>query len=110
MCYNVSGDSMKKYTINEKEYQLIKDYREGFDLSEVTDKLTEYFEEYDLNKVVRAIASFVSDDLSNWYIRRNRNRFWASVLDDSKKSVYVTTYEHLLHPLNYDKFLHSQKE
>ncbi|MBR1817838.1 MAG: class I tRNA ligase family protein, partial [Bacilli bacterium] len=32
-------------------------------------------------------------DLSNWYIRRNRDRFWASELNDSKKSVYITTYE-----------------
>ncbi len=54
------------------------------------------FSEYDLNKVVHYLASFVSDDLSNWYIRRNRNRFWASDLDESKKSVYITTYEVLV--------------
>lgn len=58
--------------------------------------VTNSFEEYDLNKVVRYITAFVSDDLSNWYIRRNRNRFWGSTLDDSKKSVYATTYEVLL--------------
>ncbi len=58
--------------------------------------VTEAFEEYDLNKVVKYLANFVSDDLSNWYIRRNRDRFWGSELDDSKKSVYVTTYEVLL--------------
>lgn len=58
--------------------------------------VTNSFEEYDLNKVVRYITTFVSDDLSNWYIRRNRNRFWGSILDDSKKSVYATTYEVLL--------------
>jgi len=51
------------------------------------------FEEYDLNKVVRFMTSFVSEDLSNWYIRRTRNRFWGSALDNSKKSVYITTYE-----------------
>ena len=51
------------------------------------------FDEYDLNKVVHYLSSFVSEDLSNWYIRRNRNRFWGSNLDDSKKSVYITTYE-----------------
>ena len=55
--------------------------------------VTESYDEYDLNKVVRALTDFVSDDLSNWYIRRNRNRFWGSTLDDSKKSVYITTYE-----------------
>ena len=51
------------------------------------------FTEYDLNKVTKYITSFVSDDLSNWYIRRNRNRFWGSTLNNSKKSVYITTYE-----------------
>ena len=58
--------------------------------------VTEGYEEYDLNKVVRNITNFVSEDLSNWYIRRCRNRFWGSVLDDSKKSVYITTYEVLV--------------
>ena len=51
------------------------------------------YEEYDLNKVVHLITDFTSEDLSNWYIRRNRKRFWASSLDDSKKAVYITTYE-----------------
>ncbi len=58
--------------------------------------VTNYFEEYDLNKVVRAITFFVSEDLSNWYIRRNRKRFWGSELDNSKKSVYKITYDVLL--------------
>ena len=58
--------------------------------------VTNSYEEYDLNKVVRALVVFVSDDLSNWYIRRNRNRFWASELDNSKKSVYKTTYNVLV--------------
>lgn len=58
--------------------------------------VTESYDKYDLNEVVKAITSFVSEDLSNWYIRRNRNRFWASTLDDSKKSVYMTTYEVLV--------------
>ena len=58
--------------------------------------VTESFEEYDLNKVVKAINNFVTEDLSNWYIRRNRRRFWKSELDNSKKAVYQTTYEVLL--------------
>ena len=58
--------------------------------------VTESYDEYDLNKVVRALVVFVSDDLSNWYIRRNRNRFWASELDNSKKAVYKTTYDVLV--------------
>ncbi len=58
--------------------------------------VTDSYEEYDLNKVVKALVTFVSDDLSNWYIRRCRNRFWTSELDDSKKAVYKTTYDVLL--------------
>ena len=55
--------------------------------------VTESFEEYDINKVVHFLADFVSEDLSNWYIRRNRERFWGSELNNSKKSVYLTTFE-----------------
>ena len=58
--------------------------------------VTEAYDKYDLNEVVKLITSFTSDDLSNWYIRRNRNRFWASELDNSKKAVYMTTYEVLV--------------
>ncbi len=55
--------------------------------------VTYEYEHFDLNNVTRLITQFVSEDLSNWYIRRNRNRFWASEMTDSKKSVYITTYE-----------------
>ena len=54
---------------------------------------TDAYNSYDLTKVVRSVTDFVSEDLSNWYIRRNRRRFWASELDDNKKAVYNTTYE-----------------
>lgn len=60
------------------------------------DYVTKSYEEYDLNKVVRSITDFVNEDLSNWYIRRNRRRFWESELNDSKKAVYKTTYEVLV--------------
>jgi len=58
--------------------------------------VTKEMDQYDLNKTVHLIQDFVSDDLSNWYIRRNRRRFWGSDLDNSKKAVYQTTYEVLV--------------
>ena len=61
--------------------------------NKLVENVTEAYDEFDLNQAVKLITSFVSDDLSNWYIRRNRDRFWSSKLDDSKKSVYMTTYE-----------------
>ena len=64
--------------------------------NKLVDSVTKGYDEYDLNKVVKEITYFVSEDLSNWYIRRNRRRFWAHDLDLSKKAVYKTTYEVLV--------------
>ena len=58
--------------------------------------MTREMENYDLNKVVHYLNDFVNEDLSNWYIRRNRRRFWESDLSTSKKSVYQTTYQVLV--------------
>ncbi len=58
--------------------------------------VVEDMDNYDLTRAVRRIQNFVNEDLSNWYIRRSRRRFWASELDDDKKAVYNTTYEILV--------------
>ncbi|WP_053956486.1 isoleucine--tRNA ligase [Inediibacterium massiliense] len=52
--------------------------------------------QFDLTKTVRKIQDFVSEDLSNWYIRRSRRRFWDTELSEDKKAVYNTTYEILV--------------
>ena len=59
-------------------------------------EVTEEMDRYDHMKSVRKIQYFVSEDLSNWYIRRARRRFWAEELTEDKKAVYVTTYEILV--------------
>ena len=61
-------------------------------IKEVTDEM----DHYDHMKSVRKIQDFVVEDLSNWYIRRARRRFWNEELDADKKSVYKTTYEVLV--------------
>ncbi len=58
--------------------------------------VTEYMDHYDHMKTVRAITDFVAEDLSNWYIRRARRRFYAEEMTEDKKSVYATTYEVLV--------------
>ena len=88
--------------IDPREYDVKVEDRELIDkwllskLNKLTKTVIEGYEEYDLNKVVRAIIPFLNDDLSNWYIRSNRRRFWDSELTLSKKSVYLTTYEVLV--------------
>ena len=56
-------------------------------------EVEENLEIFELNKTVRMIQDFINEDLSNWYIRRSRRRFWATELTEDKKSVYNTTYE-----------------
>ncbi len=58
--------------------------------------VTDAMEDYDHNKTVKLITEFVNEDLSNWYIRRARRRFYADGLDDDKKAVYGTSYEVLV--------------
>jgi isoleucyl-tRNA synthetase len=53
-------------------------------------------EEFELTRVVRAIQAFVIDDVSNWYVRRTRERFWAAEMNINKKAVYRTLWEVLV--------------
>jgi isoleucyl-tRNA synthetase len=53
---------------------------------------TEALDNYDAKRAGEAIESFV-DQLSNWYVRRNRRRFWKSTDPDDKLSAYLTLYE-----------------
>jgi len=53
-------------------------------------------ETFDFTRSLRAIQRFVVDDLSNWYVRRSRRRYWAMTLTDDKKDAYLTLYEVLV--------------
>lgn len=50
------------------------------------------YEDYEPTKAGRAIADFVGDNLSNWYVRLNRKRFWGGTLNDDKLAAYQTLY------------------
>ncbi len=56
----------------------------------------EAYEDYEPTRATRAIQSFVIDDMSNWYVRLNRKRFWAGDYNDDKKAAYETLYTCLL--------------
>jgi isoleucyl-tRNA synthetase len=49
-------------------------------------------DDYEPTKAARAIAEFVGDNLSNWYVRLNRKRFWGSGNEDDKLAAYQTLY------------------
>ena len=48
--------------------------------------------EYEPTKAARAISDFVGDNLSNWYVRLNRKRFWGGEMNNDKISAYQTLY------------------
>ncbi|MEW5701562.1 MAG: isoleucine--tRNA ligase [Candidatus Zixiibacteriota bacterium] len=54
------------------------------------------YDEYDLTRAVRQIADFVVDDLSNWYVRLNRRRFWGSGQTGDKLDAFATLARSLL--------------
>ena len=60
--------------------------------------VTGALEAYDVFAAGRAIESFV-DQLSNWYVRRNRRRFWKAAAGRDKQAAYLTLYE-CLHTVN----------
>jgi isoleucyl-tRNA synthetase len=64
-------------------------------LDAVTDDVRASLDGYDAQRATRAVEGFV-EDLSNWYIRRNRRRFWKGALDHDKRAAYDTLYEVLV--------------
>ncbi len=65
-------------------------------LHELIAAVTDHLEGYDPTAASRALRDFVVDDLSNWYVRRNRRRFWRSQGDADKLAAYATLYEALV--------------
>ena len=61
-------------------------------LNTLIKEVTEAYEAYEPTKAGRAISDFVQDDLSNWYVRLNRKRFWGGEMDADKQAAYSTLY------------------
>ncbi len=52
-----------------------------------------FMENYEVTKAAREVSEFSIDQLSNWYVRRSRRRFWKSEMNENKLSAYQTLYE-----------------
>ena len=63
------------------------------DLHTLIKDVTEHYEDYELTKAGRIIEDFVINDLSNWYVRLNRKRFWGSEMTEDKISAYQCLYQ-----------------
>jgi isoleucyl-tRNA synthetase len=65
-------------------------------LNTLIKKVTAELDGYDPTRAGRLIDTFVNDDLSNWYVRLNRKRFWGKEMSDDKRSAYDTLYTCLM--------------
>lgn len=61
-------------------------------LNRLVEQVTEAYENYDVTNATRPIETFV-EQLSNWYVRRSRRRFWKTESDSDKAAAYATLYE-----------------
>lgn len=62
---------------------------------QLVERVASDLDDYNVTSASRLIGDFVVKDLSNWYVRRNRRRFWRSENDADKRAVYLTLYEAL---------------
>ncbi len=74
-------------------------------LNTLVKDVTEYYETYEPTRAGRAISDFVGENLSNWYVRLNRKRYWGGEYNEDKISAYQTLYTcletvaHLMSPI-----------
>lgn len=65
-------------------------------LNSLVKEVEEALEDYEPTKAARAISEFVCDNLSNWYVRLNRKRFWGGEMNADKLAAYQTLYKCLV--------------
>jgi len=84
-------DYLKSKAGEPEQFDLWITSRHNSLIKEVSDS----FDQYEITRPVRAIQQFVIEELSNWYVRNNRRRFWAKGDDPSKMRAFLTLY-HIL--------------
>lgn len=62
-------------------------------LNTLVKEVSEALDDYEPTHAARAISDFVNDNLSNWYVRLNRKRFWGGEMNDDKIAAYQTLYQ-----------------
>jgi isoleucyl-tRNA synthetase len=65
-------------------------------LNTVIREVTTQADALDFTRAVRALQDFVIDDLSNWYVRRSRRRYWETTLTNDKRDAYLALYHALV--------------
>ncbi len=95
MYANIDGFSYAEPPVPLEERQEI----DRWIISELNSQILRYrqfMDAYDVTKAARSVSDFTIDQLSNWYVRRNRRRFWKNETGSDKTAAYQTLYECLM--------------
>lgn len=89
---NIDGFSPKEHLGKPVGERALLDRWILSELSRLTDSVTQLMDNYASYEAARELSEFV-EGLSNWWLRRSRDRFWAAEMDESKRDAYATLYE-----------------
>lgn len=84
-------DNFNPYEYESKQSENVMDRWITSKLNSLIKEVDEYLNSYKITEAARTMSDFV-DELSNWYVRRNRSRFWQSEMTDDKVSAYMTLF------------------
>jgi isoleucyl-tRNA synthetase len=89
---NIDGFDPKVHTGRPAVERALLDRWILSELSRLTDSVTRLMDNYASYEAARELSEFV-EGLSNWWLRRSRDRFWGAEMDESKRDAYATLYE-----------------
>ena len=92
---NIDGFKFEEVAIPPKERPEIDQWILS-ELHTLIKNTSNYFDNYESTKACRVISYFVTEDLSNWYVRLCRRRFWKGPYESDKIAAYQTLYECLI--------------
>ena len=88
---NIDGFTFREEEVPLEERQEIDRWIISL-LNSLVKEVNGCFEDYDITRAARAIQNFVTEDLSNWYVRLNRKRYWGGEHNKDKVAAYQTLY------------------
>ena len=91
---NLDDFDPNKVNVDESDYTILDKWISS-KINEFINDSRNYYEKFEVYKLMQE-SSIVLDHLSNWYIRRNRRRFWKSENDNDKNAAYLTLYNALI--------------
>lgn len=91
---NIDGFDAKKYTLDRASLSVMDRWLFS-KMNSMVKKTDAYLSDYKIPETTRVLEDFV-DELSNWYVRRSRERFWAKGMEQDKINAYMTLYTALV--------------